>query len=136
MEQFTQMIDTYFLNYESYEKEEKISFECDYGELIFLKSDNINNLILYAIYIAPQYRENGLCRSILHYLIDKNSTDKNSTDKNSTDKNSTDKSSSTKFKNVCVQTVLSKVLYDYLLRFTYKGKKFKNDKKGFIYKIK
>jgi hypothetical protein len=115
MEEFIQMIDTYFLNYESYEKEEKISFECDYGELIFLKSDNNDNLILYAIYIAPQYRENGLCRSILHYLIDK--------------------SSSTKFKNVCVQTVLSKVLYDYLLRFTYKGKKFKNDKKGFIYKI-
>jgi hypothetical protein len=119
MEQFTEMIDTYFLNYDSYEKEEKISFECDYGELIFLKSDNNDNLILYAIYISPQYRENGLCRSILHYLIDKNSS-----------------SSAKKFKNVCVQTVLSKVLYDYLLRFTYKGKKFKNDKKGFIYKIK
>ena len=118
MEQFTQMIDTYFLNYDSYEKEEKISFECDYGELIFLKSDNKDDLILYAIYIGPQYRENGLCRSILHYLIDKNSS-----------------SSTKKFKNVCVQTVLSKVLYDYLLRFTYKGKKFKNDKKGFIYKM-
>lgn len=120
MEQFTEMIDTYFLNYESYEKEEKISFECDYGELIFLKSDNNDNLILYAIYIAPQYRKNGLCRGILHYLIDKISTDK---------------SSPKKFKNVCVQTVLSKVLYDYLLRFTYKGKKFKNKKDGFIYKI-
>jgi hypothetical protein len=115
MDEFTQMIDTYFLNYDLYEKE-KISFECDYGELIFLKSDNNDDLILYAIYIAKKYRKNGLCRSILHYLIDK--------------------SSSSKFKNLCVQTVLSKVLYEYLVRFTYKGKKFKNIKDGFVYKIK
>jgi hypothetical protein len=116
MEQFTQIIETYFLNYDLYEKD-KISFECDYGELIFLKTDNKDDLILYAIYIAPQYREKGLCRSILYYLIDKCSTSK-------------------KFKNVQVQTVLSKVLYDYLLRFTYRGKKFKIVKDGFIYKIK
>jgi hypothetical protein len=122
MEQFRQIIDTYFLNYDLYEKE-KISFECDYGELIFLKSDNKDDLILYAIYISPQYRQNGLCRNILHYLIDKISM--------------TDKiSSSTKFKNLSVQTVLSKVLYEYLLRFSYKGKKFKNKKGGFVYKIK
>lgn len=116
MEQFTQIIDTYFLNYDLYEKD-KISFECDYGELIFLKTDNKDDLILYAIYIATPYRENGLCRSILHYLIDKCSSSK-------------------KFKNVQVQTVLSKVLYNYLLRFTYKGKKFKQVKDGFIYKMK
>lgn len=116
MELFTQIIDTYFLNYDLYEKE-KISFECDYGELIFLKSDNNDDLILFTIYISPQYRQHGLCRSILHYLIDKCST-------------------TTKFKNVWVQTVLSKVLYDYLLRFTYKGKKFKNVEDGFVYKIR
>jgi hypothetical protein len=115
MEQFTQIIDTYFLNYDLYENG-KVSFECDYGELIFLKSDNNHDLILYAIYISTQFRENGLCRNILHYLIDKIST--------------------TKFKNLCVQTVLSKVLYEYLLRFTYKGKKFKNVEDGFVYKIK
>jgi len=121
MEQFTKIIDTYFLNYDLYEKD-KISFECDYGELIFLKTDNNDELILYAIYIATPYRENGLCRSILRYLIDKCSI--------------TDKSSSKKFKNVQVQTVLSKVLYDYLLRFTYKGKKFTQVKDGFLYKMK
>jgi len=119
MEQFKQMIDIYFLNYDLY-GEEKISFECEYGELIFLKTDNKDDLILYAIYINTKYRENGLCRSILHYLIDKSYTYKGSP----------------KFRNVCVQTVLSKVLYEYLLRFTYKGKKFKNKKDGFIYKIK
>ena len=121
MEQFTKIIDTYFLNYDLYENG-KISFECDYGELIFLKTDNNDELILYAIYIATPYRENGLCRSILRYLIDKCSI--------------TDKSSSKKFKNVQVQTVLSKVLYDYLLRFTYKGKKFTQVKDGFLYKMK
>ena len=122
MDQLRLIIDTYFLNYDLYEKE-KISFECEYGELIFLKTDNKDDLILYAIYIAPRYRENGLCRSILHYLIDKIS--------------STDKCSmTTKFKNVWVQTVLSKVLYDYLLRFTYKGKKFTQVKDGFLYKMK
>ena len=115
MDQFTQIIDTYFLKYDLYENE-KISFECDYGELIFFKSNNKDDLILYAIYISPQYRQNGLCRNILYYLIDKIST--------------------TKFKNLCVQTVLSKVLYEYLLRFTYKGKKFKNVEDGFVYKIK
>ena len=115
MEQFTEMIDVYFLNYDLYEKG-KISFECDYGELIFLKSDNKDDLILYGIYISPRHRQNGLCRNILHYLIDK--------------------ISSAKFKKLCVQTVLSKILYDYLSRFTYKGKMFKNKKNGFVYKIK
>ena len=112
MEQFTEIIDAYITNYESFEKG-KISFDCDYGELTFLKVDD-NILILYAIFIFPQYREKGLCRNILHYLIDV---------------------APTKFKNVCVQSVLSKVLYEYLLRFTYKGKKFKNTINGFIYKI-
>jgi uncharacterized protein YifN (PemK superfamily) len=115
MEKFTEIIDTYFLNYDLYENG-KISFECDYGELIFLKSNNKNDLILFAIYISSKYRENGLCRNILHYLIDKSL-------------------SYTKFKNLCVQTVLSKVLYEYLLRFTYKGKKFKEVKNGFVYKL-
>ena len=112
MEQFTEIIDAYITNYESFEKG-KISFDCDYGELTFLKDDD-NVLILYAIFIFPQHREKGLCRDSLHYLIDK---------------------APTKFKYVCVQSVLSKVLYEYLLRFTYKCKKFKNTKDGFIYKI-
>lgn len=112
MEQFTKIIDAYISNYESFEKG-KVSFDCDYGELTFLK-ENDNMLILYAIFIFPQYREKGLCRNILHYLIDK---------------------APTKFKHVSVQSILSKILYEYLLRFTYKNKKFKNTKIGFIYKI-
>ena len=112
MEQFTEIIDAYTLNYESFEKG-KISFDCDYGELTFLKEQG-NMLILYAIYILPQYREKGICRYILHYLIDK---------------------APEKFKYVCVQSVLSKILYEFLLRFKYKDKKFNNTKNGFIYNI-
>ena len=114
MERFIEIIDYYILNYDSFKKG-KISFDCCYGELIFYKKkDNI--LILYAIYIFPKYRKNGLCQSILHYLIDK--------------------AEEHKFKYFLIQDVISKILYEYLLRFSYKDKMFKNTKHGFIYKIK
>jgi len=113
MDQFKEVVNAYINNYDSFEKG-KICFDFNYGELIFLK-DQDNMLILYAIFIFPQYRGKGLCRNILHYLIDKAQQEK--------------------IKYVCVQDVLSTILYKYLLRFTYKDKKFKNTKKGFIYKI-
>lgn len=113
MEQFTEIIDAYISNYESYEKG-KVELDCDYGELIFLK-DNRNMLTLFGIYIHPEYREQGFCRSILQYLIDK---------------------SKCQFKYVLVESVMSKILYEYLLRFKYENKKFKNTKNGFIYNIK
>ena len=112
MEQFKEIIDAYFTNYSSFEKG-KVSFECDYGELIFDKR-NDDILTLHSIYIFPQYREKGLCRDILRYLID---------------------NCSGKFKYFCVQSVLSEILYMYLLRFTYSNKKFKNTINGFVYKI-
>ena len=113
MDKFIEIIDTYFLNYEQYENR-KIEFDCDYGELIFLKGDT-NILTLFGIYINPEYREKGFCRSILQYLIDK---------------------SNDKFKYLLVEAVMSKILYDYLLRFKYNDTNFKLNKDGFIYKIK
>jgi len=112
MEKFKEMINTYLLNYPIYEKG-KISFECEYGELIFFKN-NSDILTLFGIYINPDYREKGLCRDILYYLID---------------------TTSDKFKYICIESVLSKILYEYLLRFEYKNKRFKIIKTGFIYKI-
>ena len=113
MEKFTQIIDTYILNYDSYEKG-KVEFDCDYGELIFFK-ENYNRLILFGIYIVPCYRKHGFCRSIIQYLIEK---------------------SKGRFKYILIESVISKVLYEYLLRFKYEDKKFKLIKEGFIYKIK
>lgn len=113
MDKFREIIDNYISNYNSFVKG-KVSFDCDYGELIFYKKNN-DICILYGIYIFPEYREKGYCREILHHLIDK---------------------SENRFKYFCVESVLSKILYNYLLRFTYKNKKFKNTKSGFIYNIK
>ena len=110
MNTFTEIIDTYLLNYLTY-KNGKVEFDWSYGELIFYKN-NSNTIIIHGIYIFPEYRRTGLCRNILHYLID---------------------SSFPIFKYVCVQSVLSKILYDYLLRFEYKNKKFELEKQGFIY---
>jgi RimJ/RimL family protein N-acetyltransferase len=113
MDQFKEIIDAYIENYNIFEKG-KVNFDCDYGELIFYK-ENDNLLVLHGIYIFPQYRNKGLCRDILYYLIDQ---------------------CTNKFKYFCVQSVISKILYNYLLRFKYKNKKFKNTKSGFVYVIK
>ena len=112
MNKFIEITDTYLLNYSTY-CEGKISFECEQGELIFNKKHN-KMITLFGIYIFPEYRKNGLCRSILQYLIDK----------------------SLYFNYLCVESVLSKVLYEYLLRFKYKNKKFKKTLYGFVFKIK
>lgn len=111
MECFIELIDTYLSNYSNYKKG-KVNFECYYGDLIFVKN-NSNMLILFGIYINPDYREKGFCRNILYYLIDSAKTNN--------------------FKYFSVQSVLSKVLYEYLLRFKYDDKGFKLKKSGFIY---
>lgn len=113
MDQFKEIIDTYIENYLKFENG-KVNFDCDYGELIFFK-ENDNFLVLHGIYIFPEHRNKGLCREILHYLIEQ---------------------CANKFKYICVQSVISKNLYEYLLRFRYKNKKFKNTKTGFVYVIK
>lgn len=112
MNNFQDIIDTFLLNYATYVNG-KISFECDYGELIFFKNSP-QILTVFGIYIYPEYRQQGICRNILHYLIDHASHPH-------------------KFERLCIQSVLSKPLYDYLLRFQYKNKCFKNKKTGFFY---
>jgi hypothetical protein len=113
MEEFIKIIDTYFLNYDLYELG-KVEFDCHYGELIFFKGSP-NMLTLFGIYINPECRQKGFCRSIIQYLIEK---------------------SKGRFKYVFVESVMSKILYEYLLRFRYKNRKFKRMYDGFMYKIK
>jgi hypothetical protein len=110
---FNNVIDLFIANYYIYEKG-KVEFNFDYGELTFNKINN-EVLILSGIYIFPEYRKKGYCREILHYLIDK---------------------SSTKFKYICIESVISKILYNYLIRFEYNKTKFKCKKNGFYYKLK
>lgn len=119
MEEFEKIIDTYLSKYSTYENG-KIVFECDYGELIFLKSD-ANILTIYGIYIHPEYRQKGLCRNILHYLIDASS-------KNTLLPRHP-------FKELCIQSVLSNILYNYLCRFKYNNKIFTKHREGFFYKL-
>jgi hypothetical protein len=114
MKNFIELIDTYLSNYSTY-KNGKVELECDQGELIFYKKKP-NVITIHGIYIYPEYRQQGLCRGILQYLIDS-------------------RTSSNKFEFLCVQSVLSNILYEYLERFTYKNKKFLNRKMGFMYSL-
>ena len=113
MNNFVEIINTYLKNYDKYEKG-KVEFECEFGELIFLK-ENKNIITVFGIYIFPEYRQQGFCKNILIYLID---------------------NCINKFDYLCIQSVLSKILYNYLLRFTYKNRKFIKTRSGFVYKIK
>ena len=113
MKNFIELIDTYLSNYSTY-KNGKVELECEQGELIFYKKKP-NVITIHGIYIYPEYREKGLCRGILQYLIDN--------------------IGSNRFEFLCVQSVLSKILYEYLERFTYKNKKFMNKKMGFFYSL-
>jgi hypothetical protein len=108
MTDFIDIINTYLSNYSTYSNG-MVEFECKYGDLTFYKP-NTNIIIVHAIYILPEYRQTGMCRNILHYLLD-----------------TTPKT----FKTVRIQTVLSKILYEYLLRFNYNTKTFTVGRYGF-----
>ena len=112
MDEFKQSIDEHIM-YDSFLPGD-IAYDNKYGELVFNKGKR-DTLILQSIYIVPEYRNQGLCKEILQYIIDK--CDK-------------------KFKYFMIQSVISNILYDYLLRFTYKNKQFMRTEDGFIYTIK
>lgn len=114
MEKFLELIDDFLLNYSTY-NHGKHEFECEYGEVIFFKnSKKKDTIIIHGIYIYPEYRNKGFCKNILIYLIDK---------------------CSKTFQYLCIQSVISKILYDYLLRFEYKNKHFILKRDGFFYKL-
>lgn len=114
MEKFVEIIDTFLLNYSNY-NDGKYELECEYGEIIFFKNNRKQDvIIIYGIYIKPEYRNKGFCKNILYHLIDKCSKN---------------------FQFLCVESVLSKILYDYLLRFEYKKTHFILKKDGFFYKL-
>jgi len=113
MPSFTEMIDAYLWNYESFEQG-KVSFDCDYGELTFIK-DRDDTIVLYAIFVYPEHREKGKCRDAITYIIER---------------------AHTRFTYLSIQSVLSKILYEYLLRYSYQGNNFILTKDGFIMNMK
>lgn len=92
----------------------KFCYDCEYGSIEFVRDfNNLNKkkIIVHEIYIGYQYRNQGLCKEFIKYLIDK-SYEKNT---------------------IVIQSVLSKILYNFLLRFEHRGKKFIIKKKeGFV----
>ncbi len=105
-----QTINTWIENRFSY-PEGKTTIENEYGVITFRKdSKKTDTTIVFEIYIMEEYRNKGLCREFLQKLIDLSPT-----------------------KKVAVEAVLSKILYNYLVRFKYKGKKFKLTTDSFVY---
>jgi len=110
---FTQIIEHYLNNFDLYEKCKKYSYICIYGSIEFFKSNDIKKIIVHEIYIEEQFRRIGLCSNFIKYFIDKlNGTNK----------------------IFVIQSVLSKILYEYLLRFNYNEYKFFLKKDGFVIK--
>lgn len=89
----------------------KTSFENEYGVITFRKDlKKPDTTIVFEIYIKEKFRAQGLCREFLQKLIDLTTT-----------------------KKIMIESVLSKILYEYLCRFSYKGRKFKLVTDGFVY---
>jgi hypothetical protein len=92
----------------------KFCYECEFGSIEFVL--NLNNLmkkkvIVHEIYIKEPYRNQGLCKEFIKNLIDK-----------------------LEINNIfIIQTVISKILYNFLLRFKYRNKKFILKIDGFVY---
>lgn len=86
-------------------------FNCEYGSIEFIKLSSSNVVIIHEIYVKTQYRNKGMCKDFIKYLIDK-------------------------LKNkqkIIIRSVLSKILYEFLLRFEYAQNKFVINKEGFVY---
>lgn len=110
---FTQIIEHYLYNFCKYQSGNKYGYNCTYGSIEFYKSTNNNKIIVHEIYVLEQYRRNGLCENFIKSIIDKiEGTNK----------------------ILVIQSVISKILYEYLFRFNYKKFKFILKKEGFVTK--
>lgn len=110
---FIQIVEHYLDNFCKLQYENKYYYNSIYGSIEFYKSTNNNKIIVHEIYILEQYRRNGLCGNFIKFLIDKIEGT---------------------HKILVIQSVLSKILYDYLLRFNYNKYTFVLKKEGFVIK--
>jgi hypothetical protein len=110
---FTQIVEYYFNNFSKLQSGNKYYYDCIYGSVEFYKSTNDNKIIIHEIYVLEKYRKNGLCGNFIKYIINKiDGTNK----------------------ILVIQSVLSKILYEYLLRFNYHNHIFVLKKEGFVVK--
>ena len=110
-ESFTVAMDEYTRGWNQ-EPLGKREMNCTYGFLTFHKYPNSKTITLYEIYIHQNYRNQGYCRKILEHLVELFLLDPS--------------------KDFMIESVLSKPLYDYLLRFQYKNHGFLRTKDGFL----
>jgi hypothetical protein len=110
---FTQIVEHYLDNFTEYLVDNKYCYNCIYGSIEFYKSVNNNKIIVHEINVLEQYRRNGLCCNFIKFVIDKIEGTK---------------------KIFIIQSVMSKILYEYLLRFNYNKYKFILKKEGFVIK--
>jgi hypothetical protein len=110
MKNFYEIVDFYINNYDILESK-RHNFECIYGSIEFIKNDtNLNSIIIQEILVYEYYRRQGLCKNFIKYLVEKASD-----------------------KKIIIQSVISKILYNFLLKFEYNDKKFILKKDGFCY---
>lgn len=98
-------LDDYLMKYKNFS-----TGNCEYntieGYLRFVKGNN-NDVILDGIFVKEEFRERGILTNFLKYIID------------------------IQIPNVWIVSVLSDILYHYLMRFSYNGYRFKLGKLGF-----
>lgn len=93
----------------------KTEISNDLGHIIWFKNSNSQNkIIVHEIYVNFEHRNKGLCREFLNQLIDLIHPET---------------------KQIIIQAVLSPILYNFLCRFEYKGKKFKIIKGEWTYLV-
>ena len=105
------IIDTYINKYNELNMY-KNSYECDFGSLTFIK-DKSERIILYEIYIKEEYRRSGICRNLIIYCIISCKQNK---------------------KKFIIISVISKILYNFLISFKCIYGKFNLTNEGFLFK--
>ena len=106
---FFEIVNHYLKNIYPNKNNGKYSFECVYGSIEFHNLVKNNYIIVHEIYIKEIYRNRGLCKDFIKYLID---------------------CSKNKYQ-IVIQSVFSKILYNFLLKFEYDDYKFILKKDGF-----
>lgn len=102
-------IDIFINNYYLYDNG-KVEFSNDYGTITFIKISNKKIVTIFEIFVNPEYRRQGIFTKFIYSTIDK----------------------CIKFNyKLLIVSVLSKILYDYLLRLKYNDNIFILTKAGF-----